>query len=208
MEDCVSDAYNASVIVDLKGDRQCHTSNTVNVKNQKQTVNKGKNVVHLFTGGAMPDPLHESELKNSDNGDLNCFKPIPSAEETLTCTNFDKGFMGDTVGDNVTFDVLSEEKYSLEMNTTCKSDRLCLARGAMGNKKFLAQNKQFFGFIPIYGLHSRIEDTSTNSVCTDILALHKLLHQDGRHNYEGLQVPAHSQLDFVKWKSYLQDYWD
>ena len=28
------------------------------------------------------------------------------------------------------------------------------------------------------------------------------------NNYEGLQVPVHSQLNFVKWKSYLQDYWD
>ena len=51
VEDCVSDKCNASVIVDLKGDRQCHISNTVNVKKQKQIVNKGKNVVHLFTGG-------------------------------------------------------------------------------------------------------------------------------------------------------------
>ena len=78
----------------------------------------------------------------------------------------------------------------------------------MGNKNFMAQNKKFFGFIPIYGLHSCIEDTSTNFVCTDILVLHKLLRQDGRHNYEGLQVPVHSQLDFAKWESYPQDYWD
>ena len=52
VEDCVSAKCNASVILDLKGDRQRHTSNTVNVKKQKHTVNKGKNVVHLFTGGA------------------------------------------------------------------------------------------------------------------------------------------------------------
>ena len=99
----------------------------------------------------MPDPLHESELENLDNGDQYCFKPLPIAEETLTCMNFDKGLMGDTVGDNVTFDVLSENKYSLEMNTTCKSDRLRLARGAMGNKFFSAQNKQFLALFPFMG---------------------------------------------------------
>ena len=60
----------------------------------------------------------------------------------------------------------------------------------------MAQNKQFFGFIPIYGLHSCINGTNTNAVCADILVLHELLH--GRHNYEGLQIP----------KSYLQDYCD
>ena len=52
---------NSSVVVDLKGDRQRHTSNTVNVKKQQQTVNKGKNLVHLFAGGAMPELLHKSE---------------------------------------------------------------------------------------------------------------------------------------------------
>ena len=65
-------------------------------------------------------------------------------------------------------------------------------------KKILEQNKQFFGFIPIYGLHNRIQDENSNSVCTDILALHKLLRHDGRHNYEGLQMPVHLQLNFVK----------
>ena len=49
VEDCISDKCNPSVIVDLKGDSQRHTSNTVNVKKQKQMVNKGKNKVHLFT---------------------------------------------------------------------------------------------------------------------------------------------------------------
>ena len=78
------------------------------------------------------------------------------------------------------------------MNTTCKSDHLPLARGAIENKIQMAQNKQFFGFIPIYGLQSCMYDTNTNSVCADILLLHKLLCQDGRHNYEGLQIPVQS----------------
>ena len=76
MEDCVSDKCNPSVIVDLKCDSQRHISYTVS-KKQKQTVNKGKNTVHLFMEGAMPDPLHEFEPKipDNDNGQ-NCFKPL------------------------------------------------------------------------------------------------------------------------------------
>ena len=46
------------------------------------------------------------------------------------------------------------------------------------------------------------------TVCADMLYLHKLLRQDGRYNNEGLQIPVYSQLNFEKWKSYLQDYWD
>ena len=63
---------------------------------------------------------------------------------------------------------LSGDKYSVEMNTTSKSDHLCSARGATGNKIHMAQNIQFFRF-PIYGLQSRIDDTNTNSLCADIL---------------------------------------
>ena len=122
--------------------------------------------------------------------------------------DFDKCLMGDTVGDNFVTSALYGDKYSLEMNTTCKSDHLRLARGAIGNKIDMAQNKQLFGFIPIYGFQSRIYDTNTNSVCADILLLHKLLRPDGRHNYEGLQIPVHSQLNFEKWKFHIQDYWD
>ena len=109
----------------------------------------------------------------------------------MTYMDFDKCLMGDTVGDIVATFALYGDKYSLEMNTTCKSDRLHLARGAIGNKIHMAQNKQLFSFIPIYGLQSRIYDTNTNSVCADILLLNKLLRQDGRHNYEGLQIPVH-----------------
>ena len=208
VEDCITDKCNSSVVVDLKSDRQCHTSNTVNVKKQKRTVNKGKNVVHLFTGGAMPELLHESESKHMNVDNLNRHKPSSTVDQTLACTGFTKCPREGTVGDNFNSDEPSGDKYSLEINTTCKSDRLRLARGAIGNKYFLEQNNQFFGFIPIYGLRSRTEDENSNSVCTDILALHRLIRQDGRHNYEGLQVPVHSQLNFVKWKSYLQDYWD
>ena len=144
----------------------------------------------------------------SNHDDQNRFKSSVTAQEPLACTDFDHCPIRDAVGDNIISSAESDDKYSLEVNTTCKSYRLRLARGATDNKIQMAQNKQFFGFIPIYGLHGRITDTNTDSVCTDILLLHKLLRQDGRHNYEGLQIPVHSQLNFEKWKSYLQDYWD
>ena len=171
-------------------------------------MNKGKNIVQLFTEGAMLGSLHESQSKNAINGDPNYCKLLPAAKETLACTNLDKCPMEGTVDNNIDSNILFVDKYSLEINTACKSDRLRLARGAIGNKNFMAQNKQFFGFIPIYGLHSPIDDTNTNSVCRDILLLHEVLCQDGRHNYEGLQIPVHSQLKFGKWEFYLQDYWD
>ena len=90
MEDCVSDKCNPRVIVDLKGDRRRHTSNTVKVKKQKQTVNKGKNIVHLFTEGAMSDSPHESESEKANNGDQNYCISLPAANKTLACTNLDK----------------------------------------------------------------------------------------------------------------------
>ena len=140
--------------------------------------------------------------------DQNHCKASTTVQETLACTTFDHCPIVDTVGDNVISGAEFGDKYSLEMDTTCKSDHLCLTSGAIENKIQMAQNKQLFGFIPIYGLQSRITDTNTNSVCTDILLLHELLRQNGRHNYNGLQIPLHSQLNFEKWKSYLQDYWD
>ena len=208
VEDCIVDKRDSSAVVDVKGDRQRHTSKTVNVKKQKRTVNKGKNVVHLFTEGAMPELLHEYGSNSTNTDYLNCHETTTTIDQMLSCTDFSKCPVEGTAGDIFNAGVLSGDKYSLEINTTCKSDRLRLARGATKNKNFLEQNKHFFGFIPIYGLRNRIQDENSNSVCTDILALHKLLRQDDRHNYEGLQVPVHSQLNFVKWKSYLQDYWD
>ena len=38
--------------------------------------------------------------------------------------------------------------------------------------------------------------------------LHKLLREDGRHNYRGLQIPVPSKLNPKAWAKYLQQYWD
>ena len=44
-------------------------------------------------------------------------------------------------------------------------------------------NRPLFGFIPIYGLKSRVYDIKNNAECTDLLLLHKKLRADGRHTY-------------------------
>ena len=75
-------------------------------------------------------------------------------------------------------------------------------------KKLVAQTEPLFGFFPIYGLKSRIHDTSKNDVCNNILQLHNELRKDGRYNYRGLQIPIHSKLNFQKWGDYLKQYWD
>ena len=45
-------------------------------------MNKGKNVVHLFTGGAMPELLHESESNHMNVDNLNCHKPSSTVDQT------------------------------------------------------------------------------------------------------------------------------
>ena len=89
------------------------------------------------------------------------------------------------------------KKYLLEMRSTLKSYRIREARRAKENKILLAQNKLLFGFIPIYGLQSRIHGTSSNDVCTDILQLHIKLREDDRYNF-------HYKLNFEKWEVYLK----
>ena len=99
----------------------------------------------------MPDLLHKLKPKILDNDSQNCFKPLPTAEKTLACPDFYKGLIVEIVGDNAVSSALSSDKYSLEMNTTCKSDHLCLARGAIENEIHIAQKKQFLALSPFLG---------------------------------------------------------
>ena len=102
------------------------------------------------------------------------------------------------ISDAATVDAADSDKYKLEIQTKLKKSKIQVAKGALGNEKCMQQNRPLFGFIPIYGLKSRVYDTGTNSVCTDILELHKRLRQDGRHNYVSLQVPVMSKLNYEK----------
>ena len=100
------------------------------------------------------------------------------------------------------------DKYALELQSTKKKDKLNVARQAPDNTLCIAQNAPLFGFIPIYGLKSQVVDKCDNNECTDLLQLHKMLRQDGRYNYEGLQIPVPSKLNPKVWEKYLQQYWD
>ena len=86
--------------------------------------------------------------------------------------------------------------------------KIRVAKQSTANEKFLDQNQPLFGFIPIYGLQSRIYHSNSNTVCKDILSLHERLKKTDEPNYRGLQVPVHSKLNYEKWSQYLTEYWD
>ena len=100
------------------------------------------------------------------------------------------------------------DKYALELNTSLKEAKMRIAKESVGNTLCMQQNIQAFGFIPIYGLGSRITYKGKNAACSDRLQLHKVLRADGRHNYEGLQIPVTSKLNYDAWSKYLSQYWD
>ena len=102
----------------------------------------------------------------------------------------------------------SADKYALELQTSIKKDKLKVARQAHDNTLCIAQNVPLFGFISIYGLKGQVVDKCHNRKCNDMLQLHKMLREDGRYNYEGLQIPVPSKLNHKAWVQYLQEYWD
>ena len=70
-----------------------------------------------------------------------------------------------------------------------------MARDGISNEKCIQQNTPLFGFIPIYGLQSRVYNRNENNICQNIIDLHTDLRKDGRHNYVGLQVLVQSKLN-------------
>ena len=128
--------------------------------------------------------------------------PTTASSETLS---IDKGTVtgvGGYNGDSVI------DKYCLEIQSTVKCEKIRIAKTNHANAKCIRQNTPLFGFIPIYGLKSRICDRKENDICQNIMDLHTRLRKDGRHNYVGLQVPVKSKLNAEKWASYLAEYWD
>ena len=118
MEDCVSDKYDPSVIVDLKDDSQRHISNTVSVKNRNKLRIKVR-IQFIY--------LHKRPCRI-------CF------------TNLNQKFQIMTVRIASNCHLLQRKLWLAR-----KSDRLCLARGAIENKIHLTQNKQFLVLSPFMG---------------------------------------------------------
>ena len=80
------------------------------------------------------------------------------------------------------------DKYCLELQTKMKGEKIRLARSAVENKKFLAQNTPLFGFIPIYGLKGRVYDRHENNICHTIMELHQKLRSDGTPDTSPLKI--------------------
>ena len=99
-------------------------------------------------------------------------------------------------------------KYNLGLTyLTGKGQKLRAATEAHFNKKFVAQNKGFFGFVPLSKLPDKIPDLSKRTDL-DYLNIHARVKRDGRKNCMGLQIPIKSQINFEKCQYYLRDYWN
>ena len=169
---------------------------------------KGKrNSVHCveIDGGLVKEP-HGSASASKPHTDTqvhsNDYSAVTTGVPPLAIGSIDSNVQ------NSASNEITDDKYCLEINTTQKSEKIKLAKAARANEKFFEQNKPLFGFIPIYGLPSRVYDSNNGSICTDILQLHRLLRNDGRHNFKGLQIGVPSKLNAKIWAQYLINYWD
>ena len=100
----------------------------------------------------------------------------------------------------------SDDKYHQGiLFLTAKNKKLNQAKQADFNKKFMQQNKGCFGFIPLSRMPDKISDKSENHDL-DYVQIHKNLREDGRKNFEGLQLPIKSKLNYKKFAQYLQNY--
>ena len=156
-------------------------------------------------GGLVKDYGASTLGSNSSNSKR---KNSPTTSAVLTEVPPLPMYSYDSYAQNSAIEGIMDEKYCLETNITQKSEKMNLAKKASKNKLFLEQNKPLFGFIPIYGLPSRVYDSNKGSICTDILQLHRQLRNDGRHNFKGLQIGVPSKLNAEAWAQYLGRYWD
>ena len=194
-----------SVFVELNDAR---TSKGVNVETVSQNAHKGKNASYSINKTVLFDEIHAPTPPCYTNKlDYDSNSPCSPSHTTSDVKSEECPRRVD-IGDTTNSKLGAVDKYSLEMHSSCKKYRMREARGAKQNKILLAQNKPLFGFIPTYGLQSRVYDTNKNEESTDLLQLHSKLRSDGRYNYRGLQIPVPSKLNFRKWEEYLVDYWD
>ena len=102
------------------------TSKNVSVCTVLDNINKGKNISHYHH--SLVRKLHEKHQK-SDKVNAIPQEEIPSVE--ISCVSPRQGLIGDTQ----TIPGCNDNKYSLDMNTTLKSGRIQMAKGATRNKK-------------------------------------------------------------------------
>ena len=203
--------------VEIQTVNRCQKSTRVNDKNGTKVFHEGKNA---FTATILRDnPVqrgHNSCFSPGDNLD-----PIvtPSVDENSVCDSVtvksgdvhrDYHSRRHSMANNAcdTDSNAHNDKYAIELNTSLKDIKMKIAKKSEGNALYMQQNVPAFGFIPIYGLGSRVIDRKQGSVCSDILQLHNILRSDGRHNYEGLHIPVASKLHYDAWSEYLTEYWD
>ena len=194
-----------TVVTDTEGKHACDTP--VACGNGIKPVEKGKkeNVIVVNNDKKLARG-HDASHKRLQHTGSNHVVP-PNSTTKVTSTNAARGVTNIHNVKNCLQDS-DVDKYALEIQNSNKSLRIQEAKAAPGNKQCIEQNRPLFGFIPIYGLKSRVYDNSNNSVCTDIIELHKKLRADGRPNYLGLQIPVMSKLKYDKWAAYLDTYWD
>ena len=102
----------------------------------------------------------------------------------------------------------ADDKYDMGiLFLTDKNKKLNRAKQADFNRKFVKQNKGCFGFIPLSRMPEKVSDKSVNHDL-DYVEIHKKLRKDGRKNFEGLQLPIKSKLNYDKFAHYLRNYWD
>ena len=191
----------SNVLRETEG-QTCHEASVL-MKNGRN-LNKGKRNQIIAS-----KPCHPSTSATKDgSGSGKTEVPIQSSKRQANTECQGGGVTVDTLISNTTAELQDDDKYELEIQNNLKKSKIQVARRATENELCIQQNRPLFGFIPIYGLKSRVYDTGNNSVCTDILELHKKLRQDGRHNYAGLQIPLVSNLNYDKWARYLTSYWD
>ena len=192
---------NVNNVVRASDGETCHEASVL-LKNDRY-LTKGK--TNQFTVSKKGYPSTGEPKGSNCSSKIGVSRGI-STEAPSGC-QVENGVVDTVTSNTAVVDLHDNDKYELEIQTKLKKSKIQVAKGAPENELCIQQNRPLFGFIPIYGLKSRVYDSQGNSVCKDILEFHKQLKQDGRHNYVGLQVPVISNLKYEKWAQYLT-YWD
>ena len=199
-DDCHSCEVN-TIVSNTEGKRACST--TVTHGNDVKTVTKGKKLHVSVNNTRSLARGHDTSSKCFDHT-VSSRVLTPSTVTNRISTPVAQKLVGTCNGTN-SLQNHDMDKYALEIQNSSKSQRIQEAKVVVENKQCMEQNRPLFGFIP-YGLKSRVYDNGNNSVCTDIIELHKKLRTDGRPNYLGLQIPIASKLNYGKWAAYLHNY--